>query len=277
MLVFKCMKSIVLANSNVIPSIGLGVYGLRSGKETVNACKQALELGYRHIDTARVYLNEGSVGKAIKESNIDRKEIFITSKMWNTSIRFHRYRQAFNKSLKKLGVDYIDLYLLHWPEKNFLEAYHFLEDMVIIGKIKNIGVSNFEIKHLKRLLANCRIKPVINQIEVNPSFNNKELIKFCFEHDIKIEAYSPLGGKNHNYVNNPIIISLAEKYSCSPSELILSWELNQGLIVLPRSKNILHQKENLCLNDIVLEKEDMKKIDALNLNIRTGKDPNKYE
>ena len=105
------MKSIVLANSNVIPSIGLGVYGLRSGKETINACKQALELGYRHIDTARVYLNEGSVGKAIKESNIDRKEIFITSKMWNTSIRFRRYRQAFNKSLKKLGVDYIDLYL----------------------------------------------------------------------------------------------------------------------------------------------------------------------
>ena len=186
------MHYIEMNNSIKIPQIGLGVYKSADGNETINSVKWALEAGYRHIDTAKMYGNEKSVGEGVRASGIPRSEVFITTKLWNDDVRAGRTKEAFYESLNALGTDYIDLYLIHWPAEGYEKAWHEMEELYKAGKIRSIGVSNFQQNHIEHLMEISNIMPALNQVESHPYFNNQELIDYCFKKGITVEAWRPL-------------------------------------------------------------------------------------
>ncbi len=266
------MQKIKLYNNVEVPQVGLGAFLSEDGDETVNSVKCAIECGYRHIDTAMSYGNETSVAKGIKESKIKREEIFITTKMSPKDLREKTFEEGFNQSLKNLNVDYIDLYLLHWPTGAYVEAYKFIEKKYKEGKIRAIGVSNFQIHHLKELEG--LTKPMMNQIEQNPQFNNFELIKYCHENDIQVTGWSPLGGgRGNSLLDNETILQLANKYNKTAAQIILRWQVQLNIITIPKSATPSRIKSNLELFDFNLENEDMNLISKLNTNVRVGTDP----
>ena len=265
-------SKVKLNNSNKMPILALGVW--QAGNQTKQAVLSALEMGYRHIDTAAVYGNEEEVGKAIKESGVPRKEIFITTKLWNEDIRLGKTREALMVSLNKLGLDYIDLYLIHWPANGYVDAYLEMEKLVREGYIKNIGVSNFKKHHLENLLSQVHVIPAVNQIEFNPRMQDEEIYKFCQNKGIVLEAWSPLG--SGTYLKIPEIQTLAERYHKTSAQIILRWLVQKGIVILPKSVHEERIIENAQIFDFELKNEDMYIVDTLNQNLRTGPDPDDF-
>ncbi len=252
------MKRYILANKTTIPEIGFGT-SLIVGHECVKNIKQALKAGYRHIDTAAAYNNEKEIGKAIKESNISREEIFITSKVWKDSMGYENTIKSFENTLENLQLEYIDLFLIHWPcnkNKNLnFETWKAMEYLYEQGKVKAIGVSNFLKHHLEDLINNCKILPMVNQIEFHPGVTRPDTVKFCKENGIIVEAWAPLGkGK---MLNNDMLIKIAEKYNKSVAQICIKWCLQNEIIPLPKSSDKMKMKENLDVFDFEISEDDM--------------------
>lgn len=269
-------ERIKLNNGIYIPSIGFGT-SLVTGDECTTIIKKAIEVGYRHIDTASAYENEVEIGNAIKQSKIDRKELFITSKVWKDAMGYENTLKSFENSLKRLDVEYIDLFLIHWPNNNNeqinIETWKALEKLYKEKKVRAIGVSNFLKHHLEKLLKSCEIMPVINQIEFHPGLMRKETIDFCKEKNIVLEAWAPLGkGK---MLKNEILMEIAQKYNKSTAQLCLKWCLQNDVIPLPKSENEGRMKQNLDLFDFEITKEDMETINNMEFFAGSDMDPNK--
>lgn len=259
-----------LANDVQIPCIGFGTWQTPDGETAINSVKAALKAGYRHIDTAACYGNEASVGQAIKESGVPREEIFVTSKVWNTERGYEKTLAAFETTMAKLDLDYVDLYLIHWPAaanqfENWKEinaqTWRALEELYIKGKVKAIGVSNFLPHHLEALLEGVKVVPMVNQIEYHPGFMQAESVAFCKVHNILVEAWSPLG--TGNVLNNETLIMMAQKYSKTVAQICIRWVLQHGLLPLPKSITESRIIENTEVFDFEIKEEDMAIIDAI--------------
>ena len=260
------MQQFKLSNGIKIPPIGFGT-ALANGRQAVEAVKNAISLGYRLIDTAASYKNEESVGIAIKECGVPREELLITSKLWNDDHGYDSTLKAFEQSLKWLGLDYLDIYLIHWPnplkfraegyERHNAESWKAMEELYAAGKIKAIGVSNFMPHHLEALLKTASVQPMINQIRMHPGHSQKETVDYCRKKGILIEAYSPLGGTGGNLLSMPLIQDLAKKYQVSVSQLCVRWGVQMGIVPLPKSANLDRIKENINVFDFEISLEDM--------------------
>lgn len=263
-----------LSNGVEIPVMGLGVYKNVDETELETAVTSALEYGYRHIDTAKVYRNEKGVGRAIKDSGVPREEIFVTTKVWNTDQGYDKTLKAFDESLEDLDMDYIDLYLIHWPMPGtYVDTWEALEKLYKDGKVRAIGVSNFNPHHLQDLFNECEIKPMLNQVEYHPHLAQPELKTFCREHDILLEAWSPL--KRGRMFDEPVLVELAEKYGKTPAQIILRWDVETGVSTIPKSVSADRVRENGDVFDFELTAEEVKRISSLNRHERVGKDPDK--
>jgi diketogulonate reductase-like aldo/keto reductase len=274
------MKYVTLNNGIVMPMLGFGVYGLAEGDECVNTVKFAIETGYRSIDTASGYGNEKSVGQAIRESGIPRGDIFLTTKLGNGEQRSGEVLKAFDTSLEKLGLDYIDLYIIHWPCKGFyVDAWLALEKIQASGKAKAVGVSNFQPHHIEDIKKGWRIVPALNQIELHPFLTQKPLLAFCHKHGIAPQAWSPLGGNRplqERIFASGTLVKIAEKYKKSPAQIILRWNMEIGVVTIPKSVNPTRIKENFDIFDFNLTPEEITAINALNQNERGGPDPDNF-
>ncbi|AME07848.1 aldo/keto reductase [Bacillus siamensis] len=269
-----------LHNGVEMPWFGIGVFKVEEGAELVNAVKTALVHGYRSVDTAAIYGNEEGVGEGIRqglqEAGLKREDIFVTSKVWNADLGYEETLKAFDTSLEKLGLDYLDLYLIHWPvEGKYIDAWRALETLYRDGRIKAIGVSNFQIHHLKHLMKETEIKPMINQVEYHPRLTQKELHAFCAEQNIQLEAWSPL--MQGQLLDHPVLQEIAEKYGKSAAQVILRWDLQNGVITIPKSTKKHRIEENANVFDFELSADDMKRIDDLNENLRVGPDPDNFD
>lgn len=252
----------VLSNGVKMPSIGFGTYKSGSDEETAKIIKYALQTGYRQIDTASFYGNEIGIGNGIKESEVNREEIFLVTKLWNDDHGYDNTIKAFNKSLERLQVDYIDLYLIHWPNKLNLETWKAFEYLYKIGKVKSIGVCNFKIGHLEELKKNAEIIPMVNQVEVHPQNSKSDMLSYCEENNIQLIAWSPI--MRGKLFSNELMIDLAEKYNKTIAQIILRWHVQRGAIPIPKSSNEERIKENLNIFDFELSSEDMEIINSLN-------------
>lgn len=261
------MEKFELNNHELIPAVGFGVFMIPNDGPTYEATLKALKAGYRHIDTAAGYMNESDVGKAIKDSGIDRKEIFITSKLWLQDYGYENAKIGIENSLKNLGVDYIDLYLLHQPYGDYLGSWKALEEAVAEGKIKSIGISNVTINLWNKFKDGMTIMPAVNQVECNPFFQQKPLRKEMEKYGIKLEAWYPLGHGNKELLENEYLVSLANKYNKNVGQIILRWHYQEGIISLPKSTNDERIKGNIDIFDFELTDEEMKNIQAMD----TGK------
>ena len=268
-----------LNNGVEIPYLGVGVFQVNDGDEAVNTVRWAIEAGYRHIDTASAYRNERSVGQAIRQSGINRKELFVTTKLAIDDMRQSTQMKGFERSLSLLQVDYVDLYLIHWPVtgKN-RETWKIMEEIYKSGRARAIGVSNFVEFHLEKLLQDAKIVPAVDQIELHPYFSQQPLVAYCEKLGIAGEAWSPLGGTGGNLLNDPVLKKIAEKYKKSTAQVVLRWELQSGIITIPKSTHQARIKANTELYDFELSIDDMKTINDLDQIPRPlgmGWDPNK--
>jgi len=270
-------SKVKLNNGVEMPLLGLGVYLSEEGSETENAVVWALEAGYRHIDTAAVYGNEKSVGTGIKKSGVPREDVFITTKLWNGDMRRGRVREAFEESLRRLGTDFIDLYLLHWPVPGrFADSYLKIARLYEEGRIRAIGVSNFNEHHIDELLRETDIVPAVNQIECHPYLTQNPLIGYCREKGIAAEAWSPLGGSGARLLRDPLIEKLAQKYGRTPAQVILRFDIQKNIIVIPKSVRRERIISNSRIFDFELCAEDCAAIEGLNKNRRFGPDPDNF-
>ncbi len=266
----------VLANGVEMPWLGLGVWKARLGGEVENAVKAALETGYRSIDTAAVYKNEEGVGKALAETEVPREELFITTKVWNDDQGYETTLKAFEESRKKLGLEYIDLYLIHWPKKGkYKDTWKAMEKLYKEGLVRAIGVSNFHVHHLKDLISDAEVKPMVDQVEFHPYLTQKELLAYCKEEKIQMEAWSPL--MQGEFIRVDLLKELAKKYGKTPSQIILRWDLQHEVVTIPKSVKEHRIQENADLYDFELSQEDMERIDALHKNYRFGPDPDTFD
>ncbi|OCA84425.1 glyoxal reductase [Bacillus sp. FJAT-27225] len=265
-----------LHNGVEMPYFGLGVYKVEEGKQTEATVAEALRLGYRLIDTAALYENEEGVGRAVRNSGIPREEIFITTKVWNSEQGYESTLKAFDTSLQKLGLDYIDLYLIHWPVKEkYKDTWKALEELYSNGKVRAIGVSNFNIHHLEDLMEQSTIKPMVNQVELHPVLAQKDLVKFCSEQGILLQAWSPLA--RGRILADPVLTAIAGNYGKTPAQIILRWHLQNGVAIIPKSVTPARLQENAAIYDFELSDEDMALIDGLDANTRFGPDPENFD
>lgn len=269
------MKYITLNNGVKIPQLGFGLWQVPD-EVTDEAVLTAFDVGYRLIDTATVYENEAGVGRAIQASDLPREELFITTKVWNSDHGYEETLAAYDRSLELLGLDYVDLYLIHWPVPKydqFVESYKALEKLYEEGRVRAIGVCNFHIEHLERLLQECDVVPVVNQVERHPYFQQEELKEFCEKNKIYLQSWSPLmtGGA---VLEDELLKELAEKYGKTPAQIGLRWQIDSGAIVIPKSVTPSRIEENFNLFDFELTKEDMEQIEGINQNKRKGPNPN---
>ncbi|MBP2098017.1 aldo/keto reductase [Enterococcus rivorum] len=269
-------KTKTLTNGVEMPSLGLGVWRVEDGAEAVDSVKWALENGYRLIDTAAVYKNEEGVGEGIRQSSVPREKIFVTTKLWNADQGYESTLKAFDTSLSKLGLDYVDLYLIHWPVTGkYKESWKAMEEIYKSGRAKAIGVSNFQEHHIEELLETATVHPMVNQIELHPTMSQEPLRNYLKEKKIQVEAWSPLGqGKT---LSNPKLIEIGENYGKSAAQIILRWHLQHDVIAIPKSVHQERIKENFNIFDFELTLEDMEQIDALNENKRIGPDPDNFD
>jgi diketogulonate reductase-like aldo/keto reductase len=268
-----------LHNGVEMPWLGLGVFRVKEGQELIDAVKIAIKSGYRSVDTAAIYGNEVGVGQgiqeAMKQQNIAREDLFITSKVWNADLGYESAIAAYEESLKKLGLEYLDLYLIHWPvEGKYTEAWRALETLYKEGRVKAIGVSNFHIHHLETLMKDAEIKPMIDQIEYHPHLTQKELQAYCKEQNIQLEAWSPLAAGK--LLDNEELQAIADRYGKSIAQTIIRWDLQNGVITIPKSTNEQRIIENTEVFDFELTAEDMERINGLNQNQRVGSDPDNF-
>lgn len=267
--------STVLHNGVKMPWLGLGVWKTKEGEEVVQAVKSAIQAGYRSIDTAAAYGNEEGVGVAIKECGVSRDELFITTKVWNADQGYDSTLKAFEVSRKKLNLDVIDLYLVHWPVKGkYKDTWRALEKLYKDGAVRAIGVSNFQVHHLKDVLNDAEIIPMVNQVEFHPLLSQQELRTFCNSKQIQLEAWSPLMQGN---LGNPLIGELAQKYGKSEAQIILRWDIQNGVVTIPKSINDKRIRENSEIFDFSLSEDDVAKINSLNKNQRFGPDPDNFD
>lgn len=270
------MEDFILLHSGYrIPVIGLGTFQTPQ-EETKECVLQALNTGYRHIDTARFYYNEKGVGEAVRESGIPRKEIFLTTKIWTTDCFYDKAIEAVKESLHELSVEYIDMVLVHWPpvKEDLKNTWRALEDMADDGLIRSIGVSNFREHHIQRLLETAKITPSVNQVECHPWFQQKDLRAFCLQHDIAVEAWAPL--LRGRVFKDKAIRTLAEKHCKTVAQIVLRWEIQEGLITIPKSTHLERIQENFNVFDFELSEEDMECMRLLDRNMRFFKDPDSH-
>lgn len=263
-----------LNNGIQIPQLGYGVWKV-SDSEVAVAVEQAMDTGYRLIDTATIYGNESGVGQAIANSVIAREELFITTKVWNADQGYDNTLRAFDASLEKLGLTEVDLYLIHWPTPKFdtyIETYKALEKLYKDGRAKAIGVCNFDIEHLERMMDECDVVPAVNQVECHPFLQQTELRTFCEEHDIQVEAYSPLMN-GMNIMEHSVIQELAKKHDKTPAQIILRWHIQSDLVVIPKTVTPSRMKENLSVFDFELSASDMAFIATLDRGERNNSVP----
>ncbi|ESU32411.1 glyoxal reductase [Bacillus sp. 17376] len=265
-----------LHNGVKMPWFGLGVFKVQEGSEVVESVKAALKNGYKSIDTAAVYRNEEGVGLGIKEAGVPREELFITTKVWNSDQGYESTLQAFETSMEKLGLDYLDLYLIHWPVAGkYKETWKALEKLYKDGRVRAIGVSNFHVHHLKDLMADAEIKPMVNQVEYHPHLAQTELLEFCKAEGIQMEAWSPL--KQGELLSEPTIVAIAEKHKKSPAQVILRWDLQNEVVTIPKSIKEHRIIENADIFDFELSAGDMERLNSLNKNERVGPDPDNFD
>jgi methylglyoxal/glyoxal reductase len=261
----------VLNNGVKMPWLGLGVFQVEDGKEVIQSVSHALEAGYRSIDTAAGYQNEAGVGAAIKESGLSREELFITTKLANHDQGYESTLRAFEESRRKLDLDYIDLYLIHWPGKDkYQETWKAFEKLHKDGYIRAIGVSNFKIHHLETLKQNSDTIPAVNQVEFHPLLNQQKLLQYCKSEGIQLEAWTPIMKGN---LNLPQLTDLAAKHGKTPAQIVLRWDLQHGVVTIPKSVHQERILENANIFDFTLSEEDMNAIDQMNQNHRFGPDP----
>jgi methylglyoxal/glyoxal reductase len=269
-----------LNNGVKMPWFGIGVFKVEEGPELVNAVKKAIQYGYRSVDTAAIYGNEEGVGTGIqeglKEAGISREELFVTSKVWNEDLGYDSTIAAFETSLKKLGLDYLDLYLIHWPvEGKYKDAWRALETLYKDGRVKAIGVSNFQIDHLGELMKVAEIKPMVNQVEYHPRLTQIQLQAYCRDHGIQLEAWSPL--MQGQLLDNELLQEIASKKQKSVAQVILRWDLQNGVVTIPKSTKDHRIVENANVFDFELTNEEMEVIHGLNQNLRVGPDPDNFD
>lgn len=257
------MEYITLRDGNTIPAVGFGVFLIPNDGSTYDAVTKALHLGYRHIDTAAAYFNEDEVGRAVRDSGIPRDEIFVTSKLWLQDYGYDAACKGIDASLKKLGLDYIDLYLIHQPYGDVPGAWKAMEDAQKAGKIKSIGVSNMTPNIWNHFVPQFDTMPAIDQVECNPFFQQKHLRELLAVHDVKLEAYFPLGHGDEALLANPLIVGLAKKYGKDPGQIILRFEVQEGFIVLPKSTNPNHIAGNVAIFDFSLTDDEMEQLRGL--------------
>ena len=275
-------SKIVLNNQTKMPVIGFGVFRMAEGDEVENAVKWAFGAGYRMIDTAMIYKNEEGVGRAIRESEIKREELFITTKLWNTDQGYENVFKAMDLSLSKLGLDYVDLYLIHWPTASgdrvkFTsidkreETWRAMEEIYKSGKAKVIGVSNYTINHLEEIKKYAKILPAVNQVEFHPFLYQEELLNYCKQNNIVLQAHSPLAENRGN--ENEAVKSIAKKYDKSPTQIFIRWSLQHGCVPIPKSTHKERIEENINVFDFDISSEDIEMLDGLNINLRVRADP----
>jgi 2,5-diketo-D-gluconate reductase A len=273
------VPDIMLNNGNAIPQFGFGVFQIEPD-DTFDAVTTALQAGYRHIDTAQMYGNERQVGDAIAKSGLDRGEVFVTSKLSNACHRPDDARRAFDATLEAIGSDYIDLFLIHWPlptryDGDYVSTWSTLEEFYRDGRARSIGVSNFQPHHLRRLHTDGEIPPAVNQIEVHPYFTQDGVRAFCGEHQIAVEAWSPLA--QGGVLGDPTINEIARRTGKTPAQVVLRWHIERGDIVFPKSVTPQRIRENFSIFGFELSGEDVEAIAALNRDERTGPDPDKFD
>lgn len=271
--------TLVLNNGILVPQLGFGTWQAKDGTEAVQAVSTAIQAGYRLIDTAAAYGNEQSIGQAIEQSLAlaPRQELFVTTKVWNADQGYDETLAACNKSLDRLNLDYIDLYLIHWPvpaADKYVETWRALEELYTTGKVRAIGVCNFTIDQLEQLRQESSITPAVNQIELHPYFTQSELRKYCAEHNIIIEAYSPLGGKGAHILDDPVITHIAVNHNQTPAQIVIRWHMQLGHIAIPKSTQSDHIISNFQVFDFELTGDEMAHISSLNKDTRIGADPN---
>jgi diketogulonate reductase-like aldo/keto reductase len=269
------MNFVTLNNGVKMPQLGFGVWQVPDDQAT-DAVAIALKVGYTSIDTAMIYKNEKGVGRAIAEASVPREELFITTKVWNSDQGYEKTLRAFDESLDRLGLDYVDLYLIHWPTPTYdqyVDTYKALEKLYHDGRVKAIGVCNFEIEHLERILKECEVVPVLNQVECHPYLAQNELKEFCAKHNIFLEAWSPLeqGGE---VLQDEVIQTIAATHSKTPAQVVLRWHLQNNTIVIPKSVTPSRIEENMNVFDFELSANEMDQINTLNRNRRRGSHPN---
>lgn len=268
------MSEVVLNNGIKMPILGLGVYQI-APSTALPVFQWALSLGYRLFDTASLYGNEKEVGKTISGSSVPRDELFITTKLWNEDHGTEKALQAFERSLEETGLDYIDLYLIHWPVTDFrLDTWRVLESLLETERLKAIGVSNYMIPHLEELIHECNIIPAVNQVEFHPWLFQKDLLEYCKTKSIQLEAYSPLAkGKK---LDEPVLINIASKYAKTTAQVLIRWCIEHNVVVIPKSDNQKHLRENIDVFDFKLSDEDMRTLDNLDQGFVVSWDPRNF-
>ena len=269
------IANVELSNGVKMPMLGFGTYLIEDPTEATTAVSNALRAGYRHIDTAALYNNEESVGKAIKESEIERKDIFLTTKMWNSDHGYDKALRAFDASMNKLGLDYVDLYLIHWPKPQNKETWRAFERIYREGRAKAIGVSNFHQHHLEDLFSSAEIKPMVNQVEFHPYLVQQSLVDFCKSNGIQYEAWSPL--MQGKIFTVPFLQQLSIKYQRTIAQIVLRWNIEMGVVTIPKSVTWERIKSNLEIFDFNIDPEDIIKITQLDRGERVGADPDNFD
>lgn len=264
-----------LTNGVRMPWLGVGMFRLADGPEVQQVVQWALDTGYRSIDTAAVYGNEAGVGRAIRASSVPREAVFVTSKVWNADHGYERTLRAFDTSLKRLGMDYLDLYLIHWPVKDSTrDTWRALEKLYRDGRVRAIGVSNFLAHHLRALMEDTEIVPMVNQVEFHPYLCQTSLLEFCARYGIQVQAWGTLlRGK---IVAMPPVVALAEKYAKTPAQLVLRWAVQHGVVAITKSSHLERLESNANIFDFVISRADMAQLDALDRELRLGPHPDSF-
>ena len=273
----SAVPTLRLNNGVEMPQLGFGVF-LVPADEVVEPVRAALDAGYRLIDTAKLYGNEEGVGRAIRESGVSRDEVFVTTKVWNSDHGYDATLRAFDDSQKRLGLDVVDLYLIHWPtpQRNlFVETWRALEQLYADGRVRAIGVSNFTVAHLQRLLDETTVVPMVNQIELHPGFAQDEIRAFDQQHGIVTESWSPLG-RGHGLLDDPVVTAIADAHGKTPAQVVLRWHLQLGCAVIPKSTHEMRIRENFDVFDIELTDAEMASLSAMTKPGRVGPDPDDF-
>ena len=268
------MEQFLLNNGQKMPVLGFGLFGMPDYDQAASVTVQALHNGYRHLDTATRYQNEAAIGQGIRDSGVPREDIFLTTKVWNDMQREGKVRESLEDSLKAFGTDYVDMFMIHWPVPgHFTNSWKIMESIYREGLAKSIGVCNFRPVDLEQLAAVSDIVPVVNQIEIQPYFQQNETVKYCTDRHIQMMAWGTLTSGKSNLLEDPVLVNLAKKHGKTPAQIVIRWNYQRNIVCLVKSATPSRQKQNLDIFDFVLDENDMKQIAALDCGQRMGRDP----